>query len=109
MKFDVANQEDEYPRMPMSRGALVEPSGEFKRIPHPTIKSASSKELPMENTISQSFEQATDKISPIKQTINTNLISVKTLGSFGILSGRSNQSKKMLMRPVHQHTGAQLP
>ena len=52
MKFDVANQEDEYPRMPMSRGTLVEPSGEFKRIPHPTIKSASSKELPMENTIS---------------------------------------------------------
>ena len=52
----------------------------------------------MEHTITQSFEQATEKISPIKQMINTNLINVKTFGSFGILSGRSNQSKKVLRR-----------
>ena len=63
----------------------------------------------MEHTITQSFEQATEKISPIKQMINTNLINVKTFGSFGILSGRSNQSKKVLRRETKSAKPQQLP
>ena len=54
-KYDVAQEED-YPRMPLSRGVLVEPSGDLKRISHQTIKSPSCKELPIEQTITQSFE-----------------------------------------------------
>ena len=83
-RYDIICQEESFPRMHVSRKAVIESPGTDRKQTRSSQRNA-------EQTVSDSFEQATDKISPIKQNFKTELVNVKTVGSFGILTQRCNQ------------------